>query len=148
MFFRNRCYKGGKLHSFQPRFDRVEHKGVPTVKSLPAWVSPDDMVPIMEASREAKVTVTYLCDVCEWCGEVIYRDGRPKQKADPPKQYWKIADIEMNRNHSYFSLMIGRKGTCSPAGQSDDGVDTLVDFLEDGEVVPIQAINLKRLERA
>jgi hypothetical protein len=149
MLFFNRCYHGGKLHCFEPRFDETEEKKAKTLNltGIPSF----DMPEILDAASDKKSTRTYVRDVCVWCGEVRERDcvvARPAPKVvETPKEKWKFADVPMNQTSDFFKLVIGKVGTIAPGGKSDDGKVDLVDFTEDGEVVPIQGIDPARLTR-
>jgi len=64
LFNRNRCYKGGPQHNFQPRYDERERNtsGL-TLKNI-------------ETAEQLKYIITlytYVKDVCIWCGKEINR---------------------------------------------------------------------------
>lgn len=146
--FNNRCYNGGKLHRFEPRFDETDEKKR-TKPINTAGIPSFDLPEILDAAADKKSTRTYVRDVCVWCGEVRERDcivARPSPKVvETPKEKWTFSDTLMNQTSDFFKLVIGKAGTISPGGKSDNGEVDLVDFLEDGEVVPIQGIDPARL---
>jgi len=60
-FHKNRCYNGGPLHNFEPRYNQsgvaFELKGA----------SPSAVNDILDKARNK----IYICDVCVWCGKKI-----------------------------------------------------------------------------
>lgn len=64
MIFANRCYNGGNLHRFQPRYDEVDTENVRV--QFTGYISPEDR-------RRLIVRDIYIKDVCVWCGKEIKR---------------------------------------------------------------------------
>ena len=61
--FRNKCYKGGNKHCFEPRYDEVPHK----TKSFEAQRATPEQI------KRLLVYTVYVRDVCVWCGKTIER---------------------------------------------------------------------------
>ena len=61
---KDKCYNGGKLHNYQPRYSEKPFSKVDIGASL--CVTP------MQA-RTLMVYQVYECDVCIWCGNVVDR---------------------------------------------------------------------------
>jgi len=62
LFFKTRCYNGGKQHKFEPRFDEVPRSGPIRVKNV--WA--DDLRKVVYYNK-------YLFDICVWCGQKVER---------------------------------------------------------------------------
>ena len=61
MKFNYRCYNGGKLHKFEPRYDELPNEMGPTKMKGDS----------MSALRELLLRRVYVKDVCVWCGKEI-----------------------------------------------------------------------------
>ena len=60
LFRKNRCYNGGKLHNFHPRYSEKEVE-----KPINIWGYPADEI------RRLSFYDVYEKDICIWCGKEI-----------------------------------------------------------------------------
>lgn len=58
----DRCYRGGGLHKFRPRYSEKSHPG--KIKIEYTNVDP----------RALLYYSVYVCDVCEWCGKIAGKE--------------------------------------------------------------------------
>jgi hypothetical protein len=65
MFFRSRCYNGGKQHHFEPRYSERQVPAPPMEPLNPFFTSDPAAI---EAYKKAAVARVYIKDVCSWCG--------------------------------------------------------------------------------
>jgi hypothetical protein len=65
MFFKNRCYNGGKKHKFQPRYST---KSFLPPELLEGRFHVYGGMPVGPFKTKIR---TYVCDVCVWCGRIV-----------------------------------------------------------------------------
>lgn len=71
MFFRSRCYNGGKQHRFEARYSEKEFDNPATKVDIPySPLTAPGVVVKGEALRRQKVFDVYVHDICVWCGEM------------------------------------------------------------------------------
>jgi hypothetical protein len=58
----NRCYNGGNLHNYQPRFDEQRNPTACSIKNISA-----------SELRSLLYYHVYVKDICTWCGKEIKR---------------------------------------------------------------------------
>jgi len=63
LFFKGRCYNGGKQHKFESRFEEAPNPGPLNVEGA----SP-------EAFRRLLYYNQYLFDICVWCGQKVEKN--------------------------------------------------------------------------
>lgn len=64
-----RCYKGGKEHRFEARYDERPHPGCPEISA--GWLGVS-----VEGARSLVYYRVYVRDVCVWCGETRERPAK------------------------------------------------------------------------
>ncbi len=62
LFKKHHCYNGGNEHNFNPRYSEKPNK-----IDLSGPIGDRDL-------RSLLFYKVYECDVCVWCGKVIYKD--------------------------------------------------------------------------
>ncbi len=63
---RNRCYRGGKLHKFRPRYDETKSAvDMSKVERLSGFGAGN----VLDSLRDHQII--YKGDVCVWCGKVV-----------------------------------------------------------------------------
>ena len=66
MFHKDRCYNGGNKHKFEARYTEIPSGN---------QISNAHGYTISEL-KKLMVTLTYVKDVCVWCGKSIERKGK------------------------------------------------------------------------
>ena len=64
--FEDRCYKGGKLHNFKPRYSEEENENFKNINEIVLLKALS--YKILESILVKKV---YVYDICDWCGKIV-----------------------------------------------------------------------------